>query len=126
MNYETMSDYDISIGTFKVGMTFVGYDDLVYAFGEPLPGDGDKTRCEWVILFTNDEGRQSVATIYDWKRDEPLHAVRAWTIGGRHREAVELVNEALDYARKLRLQENDAIMHQWDYEWAQSDRAPLN
>jgi hypothetical protein len=61
-------------------------------FGNPLTGDGYKTRAEWVIKF--DDG--VVATIYDWKQYHcPVHEVTTWNIGGHDKDVVYRIADIL-------------------------------
>ena len=85
---------DLINGTALVGaITDVTYQQLVAAFGEPAGGDGYKTRVEWSVLIDG-----VIATIYDWKRPEPLEAVKIWNVGGRNQSAVTAVRAALEAA----------------------------
>lgn len=119
MNYETMNDFKLSHGTSRRGVVLSTYAELVETFGKPLPGDGDKTRAEWVVLFRDDMDRDVVATIYDWRRDEPLESVTLWTIGGFYSDCVDLVEGAIAFVKDMKAHENEDIMHQWDFEWAE-------
>ena len=79
-------------GTCLQGRVQVSYDRLVEVFGEPLDGDGDKTRAEWIVHF--EDG--TLATIYDWKHyDTPVYSVTDWNVGGRGSRSVALVDAAL-------------------------------
>ena len=74
----------------------VSFWELVDIFGEPEgPGGDGKTRVNWSIKMEQKlnsfdmEGKvTNIATIYDWKTDEPINEVRRWNIGG---------NSSLDY-----------------------------
>lgn len=116
--YEPMMDFSVSNGTCKRGIVVTSYGELVNAFGNPLPGDGDKTQAEWVIVFTDEDGRDFVATIYDWRQDVPPEQVKVWTVGGFRTDVVEMVEDAICEARDMRL-EDQSQMCQWDFEWAE-------
>lgn len=62
-------------GTFKES-----YARLVEVLGEPHRiGSGDgKIQVEWLLRF--DDG--TIATVYDYKEDEPSYAVEDWHVGG--------------------------------------------
>ena len=80
------------------------YDELVEVFGEPTfqcswdyqtGGDG-KVETEWE--FTEDD---TPVTIYDWKEYDNGSRSRSgfayrWHIGGRSREAVDIVSNRLN------------------------------
>ena len=85
------------IGTSLKGYIVCTYEELVDAFGEPIPGE-DKTDFEWHILFA-DEG---VATVYNWK-DGPNYGydidpkkITEWHIGGKSRHVLDGVSKAVD------------------------------
>ncbi len=71
------------------------YDKLVELFGEPLPGDGDKTHCEWVVAFI-DGPEATIATIYDWKEWISPKNVTDWHIGGFSKAAAQKVQKAVE------------------------------
>ena len=79
--YQTHNDTEIDTnGTHNVGSIHTTYAELIKQFGEPIlgmSGDG-KVRAEWHLLLDG----QYVATIYDWKRNEPLEDVTCWNLGG--------------------------------------------
>ena len=105
MKVEANRERDIT-GTFLQGYIWASYYELVKAFGEPLPGDGYKTRAEWVLTFTlptddPDGPEEIVATIYDWKKGEPVREVREWNIGGKGSGAVDAVTDYVNYVRDM-------------------------
>ena len=122
MNYETMNDYAFSHLTFKQGFVLSTYAELCETFGKPLPGDGYRTRAEWVVVFKDEHGNlETVATIYDWRRDEPLDKVTFWSVGGHKHEAVECVEAAIDYVKDMNNHDYAERMEQWDFEWAEQE-----
>lgn len=69
------------------------YSTLISLFGKPCPiysFDG-KVRAEWIIKF--DDG--TIATIYDWKENQPLEQVTDWHVGGFSPKALDLVADAI-------------------------------
>jgi len=106
MKVQPAQERDIT-GTFFQGYMWASYYELVKAFGEPLEGDGYKTRAEWVLTFTvptdePDAPEEIIATIYDWKKyDEAVRDVREWNIGGRGIGAVDAVVDYLNYVRDM-------------------------
>ena len=116
--YQSLMDFSLTNGTSKRGVVLATYDELVNAFGKPLPGDGEKTQAEWVLVFTDEDDRDSVVTIYDWRQDTPPQEVKVWNVGGFRTDVVEMVEEAIWEARELRL-EQEHLMYQWDFEWAE-------
>lgn len=82
-HYQTHHDLDIDTnGTHNVGGISTTYAELVKQFGEPITEgcDDGKVRAEWHLLL---EGKYP-ATIYDWKRSEPIEEVTRWNLGGRN------------------------------------------
>ena len=107
-------------GTFFVGYVLATYSELVAAFGRPLPGDGEKTQAEWIIEFRDENDDLHVATVYDWRRDEPAERVTLWNVGGYKFDVVSMVEDAIAYARDMQAEEQDR-MYQWDLDWAQQE-----
>lgn len=95
MKFATHNDdpsIDIS-GTSLKGYLRANYQALVEVFGEPIAGDiEDKVSCEWDVLF--DDG--TISSIYSWKNYgmDPRDVLN-WNIGGRDKNAVARVSEAL-------------------------------
>ena len=89
MNFK-QANWDAVNGTSLQGYIPATYDQLVERFGQP-EGGGDKTTVEWMLQF--EDG--TVATIYDWKEySTPLY-VYDWHIGGKSKQAVARVRQAL-------------------------------
>lgn len=87
MEFKTHNEMRIDIGgTHLQEVIDISYDDLMFCFGTPTNGC-DQTRAEWHIVSPDGV----VATIYDWKKYEPVELVRQWNIGGHNKRAVELV-----------------------------------
>ena len=79
-------------GTSLQGFITCSYDTLCEVFGEPIGGDGHKTRAEW-------EGKTSdgtVFTIYDWKESQPIGDVTNWHIGGRDTKSVQAIHDIVN------------------------------
>jgi hypothetical protein len=120
MRYEvTMSGAG---GTFLQGLVVATYSELVNAFGQPLPGDGEKTQAEWIVEFCDENDDLHVATIYDWRKDTPPEQVTVWNVGGFKSDVVEMVQDAIAYALDMRYEE-DNRMYQWDLDWAEQDES---
>lgn len=84
-------------GTYLQGHIKATYAMLREVFGEPDRLDDSKVRVEWAFRFCDQNGRDVIAAIYDWKRyDEPLEEVTEWNIGGYKPEAVDVVEIAID------------------------------
>jgi hypothetical protein len=77
-------------GTSLQGYVKAYYHELVERFGEPEYG-GDKTTVEWCLEF--EDG--TVATIYDWKEYDTPTGSYNWHIGGKSKEAVWAVTDAM-------------------------------
>ena len=84
-------------GTCLQGEITISYARLCKLFGQPLPGDGDKTNAEWELEF--EDG--TVASIYNWKNGKTYDCengidtekIRKWNIGGHSKMAVDKVIE---------------------------------
>ena len=135
MQYETLTDFELTGSTSLRGHVRATYQELCAAFGKPLEGDGYKTQVEWVILLTDEEENQFVATIYDWKIGEAYVGTdegilpeenESWNIGGHKPDVVRLIDRILVETREMLAHEEECRMYQWDFEWEQSGRADLN
>ena len=93
MMFKKIDVEDYITGTCYQGIVATSYNALVQVFGEPnCSGDGYKTHCEWHLMFDNG----TVATLYDWKEDFFEESkVIDWHIGGRNKDAVEAIVNAL-------------------------------
>ena len=99
-SFQTHNDLPIKTnGTTHQGFCFPTYSLLVDTFGLPRAGDGYNTDAEWHIEF--EDG--TVATVYNFKNGpaslgtaaKPVERIEDWMIGGKSREAVRMVREAL-------------------------------
>lgn len=94
MKHRRASDQDIA-GTGKQGYVTTTRRALTEEFGEPVisigPNSDGKVTVEWQTKFSDG----TVATIYDWKREEPgvpgLDEEMEYNIGGKTNRAVEHV-----------------------------------
>ena len=93
---DTYINANMSSGRGSVDTT---YDALVNLFGKPCLIDSfdGKVRAEWIIKF--DDG--TIATIYDWKEDQPLEQVTDWHVGGFSPKALTLVAAEITEAQNL-------------------------
>lgn len=122
MKYETKADFRLSNGSCLRGVINASFQEVVDAFGLPLPGDGEKVKAEWIVCF--DLGHETViATIYDWKRDESPESNCTWNIGGFDMRCVELVEDAIAYNIDMRFEEHERAA-QWAFDFDES-RTPL-
>jgi hypothetical protein len=95
------SDFRVANGTHFVGTVQATYRELVHAFGEPMPGDGDKVQADWVLEFETD-GERVIATVYDWKQyNTNLDNILVWHVGGFDFVAQLLVDDYLNYMRDI-------------------------
>jgi hypothetical protein len=86
-------------GTSLQGHIEATYEELVKVFGEPNYGPDaqeDKTTCEWCLWI---EG--TLVTIYDWKTDHTPINTYSWHIGGKNKEAPELVYDAFFQSKAI-------------------------
>jgi hypothetical protein len=86
-------------GTSLQGHIEATYDELVKVFGQPNigPNEPGKVTCEWCLWI---EG--SLVTIYDWKEfDETPMGTYSWHIGGKNKEAPELVYDAFFQSKNI-------------------------
>ena len=81
-------------GTCLMGYVDVSYAKLVSVFGKPMPGDGYKTKAEWVI---QDIDSGVVATIYDYKSYKNPESNSEWHVGGTSKQSLELVRDCIRY-----------------------------
>jgi hypothetical protein len=86
-------------GTSHIGYIKTTYANLVDKLGEPTYTgyEEDKVQAEWVLSFTSKDGREIIATIYDWKQYEqgiPTDEY-AWHVGGRSTDAIIAVSDLL-------------------------------
>lgn len=135
MQYETLTDFELTGSTSLKGHLTASYEELFAAFGKPLEGDGYKTQVEWVVLLTDENEERYVATIYDWKISEAYvgsdegilpEENTSWHIGGHRPDVVRLIDRIIAETREMLAYEDDCRMHQWDFDWEQSERASLN
>jgi membrane-bound lytic murein transglycosylase B len=107
MKVEPQDTLDVISGTYLQGYVEATYYDLVRAFGQPMHGDGYKTRAEWALVFTvpsdgDEPDEDIVATVYDWKKsDQEVFSVTKWNVGGHSASAVDLVKDYLNYVRDM-------------------------
>lgn len=98
-NRMTITKASNATGTSLQGHIETTYEELVKVFGKPNYGpdaDEDKTTCEWCLWI---EG--SLVTIYDWKtRCTPMDTY-SWHIGGKNKEAAELVYDAFFQSKAI-------------------------
>jgi hypothetical protein len=105
MSFVTHNQSDARInvnGTHLQGYVSCSYDDLVKAFGEPLPGC-DKTDAEWHIQFTTADAQHVVATVYNYKDGRNYRGsdgmdtsnITDWHIGGIDKVVVDLIAQVL-------------------------------
>jgi len=135
MQYETTIDFKMVNGTSLRGYITATYDELVAAFGQPSNGDNYKVQAEWAILLTDEDEKQYVATIYDWKCGDcyngpgngiPAEAITSWNVGGHTSYVLELLERVLFDTREMLANEEENRMYQWDFEWEQGERSSLN
>ena len=96
----TAENWQAVSGTSLCGYVTATRDEIEAVFGKPTISHNDKTEkvtTEWYLLF--DDGLDTVATIYDWKRYElgaPYNDERIeWNIGGRSETAVVRIAQFL-------------------------------
>ncbi len=91
----TKINYNITDGSSFSGFYLkVSLDRLIKLFGQPtIIGSGDnKVQLEWVFYETNHknldpnspgeiETIHKCITIYDWKKDQPIHQIKEWNVG---------------------------------------------
>ena len=86
-------------GTSLIGYIKTTYANLVDKLGEPTYTgyEEDKIQAEWVLSFTSEDGREIIATIYDWKQHEQgvPTGEYAWHVGGRSTDAIIAVSDLL-------------------------------
>ncbi len=81
--FKTIDKWSPEIGGSKIGQVRVPYDQLVEAFGEPVPTPEGVNgewwpEVNWYIEF--DDGNK--AMIYDWKVAGPIEQNTIWSVAG--------------------------------------------
>jgi hypothetical protein len=103
----TSEDTFVAGGTSLKGYIKATRAQIEEAFGAPTyetPSADDKVTTEWVIVFPseNEDDKEIIATIYDWKRYEDgkpeMGELIFWNIGGHSIEATDKVAEAVGVA----------------------------
>jgi hypothetical protein len=96
----TLDDWKAVRGTSLRGYVTATREEIEAVFGAPTIAKNDpddKVTTEWYLLF--DDGLDTVATIYDWKRYElgaPIYGERIeWNIGGHSETAVVRIAQFL-------------------------------
>jgi hypothetical protein len=96
----TAENWQAVSGTSLCGYVTATRDEIEAVFGAPTISNDDprdKVTTEWYLLF--DDGLDTVATIYDWKRYEmgkPIYGERIeWNIGGHSETAVVRIAQFL-------------------------------
>ena len=112
MKYETKADFRLTNGSCLRGVINATFQEIVDAFGLPLPGDGEKVKAEWIVCFEMDD-ETVIATIYDWKQDCAPEQNSIWNIGGFDSRCVDLVEGAIAYNIDMRYEEQER-MHSWE------------
>lgn len=97
----TSENWQAVSGTSLCGYVTATRDEIEAVFGAPTIASNDtsdKVTTEWYLMF--DDGLDTVATIYDWKRYElgaPQSGERIeWHIGGRSETAVVRIAQFLN------------------------------
>lgn len=87
---------DRNEGTSLQGYVIASYAELCQMFGQPESGAESKTRAQWTLQFAGDN---RIATIYDWKRAEPLAQLQTWNVGGMDRVSLRYVQMTVEAIR---------------------------
>ena len=103
-------------GTHLQGNITASKRDLKGLLGKPLFESfyaDDKVLTEWVIEFADG----MVATIYDWKLDEPLRMddTYSWHIGGHNPKVVERVKNLICNTYRYEIIENKELGQSANY-----------
>ena len=78
ITFEQDPDASVQNTSLKIRGLKASYDQLVTALGNPKVINGDGSRVEWVITFSDG----GVICVYDWHDDRPIEAVTDWNVGG--------------------------------------------
>lgn len=73
-------------GTSYKGRICESAMNLVNIFGEPNGEPNDKTQAQWII-----DTPAGLATIYDYKSEEPLEENTDWHVGGKSEEVMHWI-----------------------------------
>lgn len=79
-------------GTCFQGTVLTTLENLINHLGEPLEGSWDgKVTAQWLLEFEDGV----IATIYDWKMGKTPVKQYEWHIGGKSKDVVDRLQEAL-------------------------------
>ena len=78
ITFEHDPDANVHRTSLKIRDLKATYDQLVGLFGEPKKVNGDHSRVEWVITFSDG----GILTVYDWNDDPRIYDVTEWNVGG--------------------------------------------
>lgn len=79
------------------GLIKIKYPELCAIFGKPDEGSPDgKVQAQWTIKIAG----AVIATIYDYKEDQPPRELMVWHIGGKSKDVVQLVEIIIKEYRK--------------------------
>lgn len=96
MNYRKANDGEIN-GTSYQGLIKINYTELCKIFGQPEKGTNDgKIQAQWELIVAGG----APVVIYDYKEDVEPRNVLVWHIGGRSKDAVQLVEILIKEYRK--------------------------
>lgn len=93
----TKTTREEAIGTSYQGLTRTTYTELCQIFGQPEgPTSDGKVQAQWTIKIAS----CVVATIYDYKEDQPARNILQWHVGGKDKSVVQLVEIIVKEYRK--------------------------
>lgn len=98
MQFRKLKEDENVNGTGYQGHVRTNYTELCQIFGQPDgPTIDGKVRAQWKLIVA---GAVPV-TIYDYKEDIPVRNVLVWHIGGKSKDAHQLIEIILKEQRKL-------------------------
>lgn len=93
----TRVDREKAMGTSFQGTVKATYTELCQIFGQPDgPTSDGKIQAHWTIKIAD----AIVATIYDWKEDQPAREVILWHVGGKVNDVHQLIDIIMREQRK--------------------------
>ena len=96
MTFKTIKRSEAN-GTSYQGLIKIKYPELCAIFGQPEEGSGDgKVQAQWTLEIAGGV----IATIYDYKEDQPPRELMVWHIGGKTKDVVQLVEIIIKEYRK--------------------------
>lgn len=98
MNFRRIAQDEKVPSSGYQGLIHIKYPELCAIFGQPDKGSMDgKAQAQWKL----DIAHGCYATIYDYKESQPARELMLWHVGGKSKDAVQLVELIIKEHRKV-------------------------